>query len=125
VRVDGRRVQSALLIEETHDAATPFNGALQARKDFPGSVLIEGVGGTTHAGSLSGVTCTDDRIVAYLKTGALPARKPGNRSDVQCDPVPAPEPDQVSIASKSASGSSSEINSVADLHREFFKSMHH
>ncbi|HEV8556774.1 MAG TPA: alpha/beta fold hydrolase [Actinophytocola sp.] len=123
VRVDGRRVQSALLIEETHDAATPFNGALQARKDFPGSVLIEGVGGTTHAGSLSGVTCTDDKIVAYLKTGALPARKPGNRSDVQCDPVPAPEPDQASIASKSVSASSSEINSVADLHREFFNSM--
>jgi hypothetical protein len=102
VKVDGRGVQSLLMINETLDAATPYSGALQTRKTFPHSVLIEGVGGTTHAGSLSGVTCTDDRIAAYLQTGALPPRKPGNRSDVQCDPVPAPEP-PAAAASKSAS----------------------
>jgi pimeloyl-ACP methyl ester carboxylesterase len=120
VRVDGRKVKDALLISETNDAATPFGGALQTRRDFPGSVLIEGVGGTTHAGSLSGVACTDDKIAAYLKTGALPQRKPGNRSDVQCDPVPAPEPE--AAAKKAASSSSAGVNSVADLHREFLKS---
>lgn len=93
VRVDGRKVRSALLINETLDAATPIEGAFEARRLFPNSVLIEGVGGTTHSGSLSGVACTDGRIVAYLKTGALPARKPGNnRSDVQCPPVPQPTP---------------------------------
>jgi hypothetical protein len=42
---------------------------------------------------LSGVTCTDDRIAAYLQTGVLPKRLPGNHSDVQCPPVPAPQPD--------------------------------
>jgi len=67
VKVDGRRVQSALLINETLDAATPYSGALQTRRTFPHAVLIEGVGGTTHAGSLSGVACTDDRIAAYLQ----------------------------------------------------------
>lgn len=103
VKVDGRGVQSALLINETLDAATPYTGALQTRKTFPNSVLIEGVGGTTHAGSLSGVTCTDDRIAAYLQTGALPARVSGNRSDVQCDPVPAPEPPAAAAAAKSSS----------------------
>ncbi|WP_343970741.1 alpha/beta fold hydrolase [Kribbella koreensis] len=92
VKIDGRKVKSLLLINETLDAATPYSGAIQTRKIFPHSALIEGVGGTTHAGSLSGVACTDDRIVAYLQTGALPTRKPGNRSDLQCDPVPAPEP---------------------------------
>jgi len=101
VKVDGRGVQSVLMINETLDGATPYSGALQTRKTFPNSVLIEGVGGITHAGSLSGVTCTDDRIAAYLQTGALPARKPGNRSDVQCDPVPAPEPATVTTTSKS------------------------
>jgi len=90
--VNGSAAPPALLIAETHDAATPFSGALEVRRLFPRSILIEGVGGTTHAGSLSGVTCTDDRIAAYLLTGALDPRVKGNRSDVRCDPVPAPDP---------------------------------
>jgi pimeloyl-ACP methyl ester carboxylesterase len=123
VKIDGRGVQGALLIEETNDAATPFGGALQTRKDFPNSVLIEGVGGTTHAGSLSGVACTDDLITAYLKTGALPARKPGNHSDVLCPPVPAPEPD--AALSKKAATVNTATTSVAALRQEFLRSMQH
>ena len=73
VNVNGARVPGVLLIEETNDAATPWAGAIEVRKRYPGAVLIEGVGGTTHAGSLSGVSCTDDRIATYLLTGALPA----------------------------------------------------
>ncbi len=93
VDVNGKKVPPILLIEETNDAATPWSGAIEVRKRFPRSVLIEGVGGTTHAGSLSGVSCTDDRIADYLLTGALDPRKPGrNTSDVQCPPVPAPDP---------------------------------
>ena len=102
VKVDGKKVPPILMIEETNDAATPFEGALEARRTFPKSVMIEGVGGTTHAGSLSGVTCTDDKIADYLLTGALPERKPGNRSDVQCDPVPPPAPTPVAAASAAA-----------------------
>jgi pimeloyl-ACP methyl ester carboxylesterase len=99
VNVKGQHVPPILLISETEDAATPFEGALEVRKRFHRSVLIEGVGGTTHAGSLSGVSCVDDRIADYLLTGALPPRKPGqNRSDVQCDPVPPPEPTPASSA---------------------------
>ena len=94
VDVEGRQVKSRILmISETYDAATSYSGALATRREFPSSFLIEGVGGTTHSGSLSGIACTDDTIAAYLDTGVLPARKPGrNRSDKQCDPVPAPEP---------------------------------
>ncbi|MFF0340366.1 alpha/beta fold hydrolase [Kribbella sp. NPDC004875] len=103
VKVNGSRVKSLLLINETLDAATPYSGALQTRKTFPNSVLIEGVGGTTHAGSLSGVACTDDRIAAYLQTGALPPRRPGNRSDVKCPPVPAPQPTSSAAAASSGS----------------------
>jgi len=109
VKVDGRHVQSALLINETLDAATPYSGALQTRKTFPHSVLIEGVGGTTHAGSLSGVACTDDRIVAYLQTGALPARRPGNQSDVKCPPVPALQPDAALAATAKSSGATAAL----------------
>jgi len=92
VKVDGSKVQSVLMINETFDGATPYSGSLEVRKLFPNAVLIEGVNGTTHSGSLSGIACTDDRIAAYLATGALPARQPGSGSDVQCDPVPQPEP---------------------------------
>ena len=69
------------------------------------SVLIEGVGGTTHAGSLSAVACVDNTIADYLATGTLPKRKPGDSSDVQCDPVPQPDP-SAAASGASASGSS-------------------
>ncbi|TDV42726.1 alpha/beta hydrolase family protein [Actinophytocola oryzae] len=114
VKVDGRGVKDALLINETFDAATPYSGALEVRKLFPHSVLIEGVNGTTHAGSLSGVECTDSLITDYLKTGALPARKPGNRSDVQCDPVPAPDPTAPAAADQRAASTAS-LDARAEL----------
>lgn len=82
--------RSALLINETFDGATPFSGALEVRRRFTGAVLIEGVKGTTHAGSLSGIGCVDNRIAAYLANGRLPDRRSGDRSDVRCKPVPAP-----------------------------------
>ena len=84
--------RSALLINETFDAATPFSGALEVRRRFTEAVLIEGVKGTTHAGSLSGIGCVDNRIAAYLATGRLPDRRSGDRADVRCDPVPSPPP---------------------------------
>ncbi|HET9141373.1 alpha/beta hydrolase [Actinophytocola sp.] len=123
VRIDGSKVKDALLISETLDAATPYEGALATRRLYPRSALIEGVGGTTHAGSLSGVACTDNLIVAYLKTGALPNRVPGNRSDVQCPPVPRPDPSaQAQSRTTAAAGS---IRSVADLHQAFLQSLRH
>ncbi|WP_410788683.1 alpha/beta hydrolase [Kribbella sp. C-35] len=39
VKVDGSRVQSLLMINETLDAATPYSGALQTRKTFPNAAL--------------------------------------------------------------------------------------
>jgi pimeloyl-ACP methyl ester carboxylesterase len=92
VTVDGAKVPAMLLINETFDAATPYEGALEVRSRFPKSVLIEGVDGSTHAGSLNGVTCTDSLIAAYLADGSLPARVAGRVSDVKCDPVPQPDP---------------------------------
>jgi pimeloyl-ACP methyl ester carboxylesterase len=79
-----------LLINETKDAATPYSGALTVRGLFPSSALIAGVGGTTHAGSLSGVSCVDDRIATFLDTGALPTRLAGTGPDVRCPKVPVP-----------------------------------
>ena len=107
MEVNGAKVPPILLINETYDAATPFSGALTVRRLFPRSVLIEGVGGSTHAGSLSGVACTDDKIAAYLADGTLPARVPGNTSDVKCDPVPQPDPTATQAQARTLATSSS------------------
>ncbi len=92
VRVDGSKAPPMLLISETLDAATPFRGSLEVRKRFPRSVLVEGVGGTTHAGSLFGNACVDDTIAAYLRTGALPNRVKADTSDLRCGPLAPPDP---------------------------------
>ncbi|GAA4619174.1 alpha/beta hydrolase [Saccharopolyspora hordei] len=100
VEVDGSGVESALLISEELDAATPFAGALEARDRFPGASLISLPGGTTHSGSLSGNACLDDQIADYLLTGALPERKPGRGPDTTCEPLPQPTPEGVSTMAK-------------------------
>nr|WP_052478851.1 alpha/beta hydrolase [Kibdelosporangium sp. MJ126-NF4] len=110
VKIDGRKVSSLLMINETKDAATPYEGALEVRGRYPNSALIEGVDGTTHSGSLNGVACTDNAIADYLTSGKLPARKPGRRSDVQCDPVP--QPDAVAPSAKSAQPMSQSAGAV-------------
>lgn len=92
VAVTGAEAPPVLLISETKDAATPFSGALETRKRFPRSILLEGVGGTTHAGSLFGSPCMDATIAAYLSSGLLPRRVPANRSDKQCAPLAPPDP---------------------------------
>jgi len=112
VNVNGAKVPPILLISETNDAATPYPGSLEIRKRFPRSVLIEGVGGTTHAGSLSGIACTDDTIAAYLDNGALPNRVHGNRSDKQCDPVPQPDPTAAAAKTLSTTSSSGSIKAT-------------
>lgn len=92
-KISGAKVKvPVLMINETKDAATPYSGALAMRQLFPTSVLLAGVNGTTHAGSLSGVGCVDNRIAEYLATGKVPARQRGSRADVFCKPVPAPQP---------------------------------
>ena len=75
---------------------------------------------TTHAGSLSGVSCTDDRIATYLLTGALPTRLSGDRSDVQCEPVPPPDPAPAvaaAAAARAGSGVTIQDRLPADLRR--------
>lgn len=95
-RVDGGAVDSALLINQQYDAATPLPGALEVRERFPKSSLIGVPGGTTHSGSLSGNACVDDKIAAYLATGERPERAPGRRADVTCEPLPKPVPEGAS-----------------------------
>jgi pimeloyl-ACP methyl ester carboxylesterase len=91
VNVKGHGV-SALLIDETLDAATPYDGSLEVRRRFAHSSLIAEPGGTTHADSLSGDRCVDSKIAAYLRDGTRPARKTWDGPDALCSPLPNPRP---------------------------------
>jgi pimeloyl-ACP methyl ester carboxylesterase len=93
--VNGNGISSALLIDETLDAATPYPGSLVVRGLFPHAVLLAEPGGTGHAETLSGDTCVDGTIAAYLTTGALPSRQPGPGPDATCAPLPPPDPSPV------------------------------
>jgi len=103
--VSGETVPPILLLSETNDAATPFSGSLVVRKRFPKAALIEGVGGTTHAGSLFGDDCVDNAVADYLASGVVPKRRKGDRSDKHCPPLPQPNPlNGTSVAKRSAAG---------------------
>ena len=114
--VNGSKVKSkVLLIDETLDPATPFAGSLEVRRRFPTASLIEGVGGTTHAGSLSGVACTDNAVGRYLTDGTVPPRLSGNRSDKKCPPVPKPDPTAPNTLRKAAPGSSAVLDKLRQV----------
>ena len=98
VTVDGRDVASVLMVDETLDAATPYEGSLEVRSRFPGARLISLPGGTSHAVTLFGNACTDNAIAAYFRDGTLPSRKAGRTSDKQCAPLPEPTPGASSTA---------------------------
>jgi pimeloyl-ACP methyl ester carboxylesterase len=117
VEVDGVKSPPVLLISETLDAATPFSGSLEVRKRFPRSALIEGVGGTTHAGSLFGNACVDNTIAAYLTTGALPRRLKANRADRRCKAIAPPDPTPGTLGPAPKSTESAAVRTRLELQK--------
>jgi pimeloyl-ACP methyl ester carboxylesterase len=106
VTVNGTKVSSALLIDETLDAATPFEGSEYVRSVFPHSVLLAEPGGTTHADSLFGDLCVDNTIANYLAKGSLPQRNPNAKWDKTCKPLPTPVPSSGAAASSRSAAQS-------------------
>jgi pimeloyl-ACP methyl ester carboxylesterase len=92
VTIRGGRTPSVLMVDETLDAATPYEGSLEVRRLYPHASLIAEPGGTTHADSLSGDACVDNKIAAYLKDGTRPPRKSWDGPDAICSPLPPPHP---------------------------------
>ena len=90
-------MNSALLIDETLDAATPFPGSLEVRKLFPHASLIAEPGGTSHADSLFGDTCVDgyDRRLPDDWGSARTATVRAVGQDVR--PVAAARPDAAGV----------------------------
>ncbi len=91
--VDGSKVSIPfLLVQQSLDGATPYEGAQSVKQEFPSSAMVLEVGATTHAAVYSGNKCVDDVVTAYLLNGTLPSRSAGNDADISCDRTPFPEP---------------------------------
>ncbi len=101
LKIDAKGMATALLVQSTLDAATPYPGGLEMHKLLPSRLIAE-VGGKTHANTLDGNACLDDRVAAYLATGALPANKPGGGPDVKCEALPDPVPSGASASARTA-----------------------
>lgn len=96
-----RHLPGMLLVQSTEDAATPVEGGLEMHKVFPSSRLVFEVGGKTHSNTLNGNACLDDKVAAYLDTGALPADRRG--PDAYCEAVPElNDPDPTAVQLKAA-----------------------
>ncbi|MGI8336481.1 alpha/beta hydrolase [Actinomadura scrupuli] len=73
VHLEARRgLPDMLMFQATLDAATPYAGGLEMHQIFRGSRLVIEDGGRTHGVLQRGNACLDDKLNAYLATGALP-----------------------------------------------------
>ncbi|MEU6451206.1 alpha/beta hydrolase [Streptomyces sp. NPDC046979] len=98
----------ALLFQATGDAATPYEGAVTAHRLLRGSALVVEEGGGNHGITLSGNSCLDERLAAYLADGTVPRGAGGasaGEPDAVCAALPQPEPLESKAASTSARGS--------------------
>jgi hypothetical protein len=74
LRVDGAGLPPILMLQGTLDAATPYQGALVARRLLPSARLVAVIGSGNHGQSLADPKndCVDGYLDRYLATGALP-----------------------------------------------------
>ncbi len=90
MRIDGSRLPPILMLQGTLDAATPYKGALVARKLLPTARMVVVEGGGNHGQSLSSPPneCVLGYLNRYLATGALPASSAP--VSAKCPALPAP-----------------------------------
>ncbi|MFE9684460.1 alpha/beta hydrolase [Streptomyces sp. NPDC006285] len=90
VDVSNDAVPPVLLFQATDDAATPYEGAVTLHHLLRGSSLVVEEGGGNHGITLSGNTCLDEHLAAYLTDGRVP--RDGGEADARCARLPDPEP---------------------------------
>ena len=101
VPVKGSRIGPILLSTETLAAGYREESIMDIRRTFPQARLITVVNGVASSNALSGNTCVDNTIVAYLRDGTVPARQAGDVADVECAKPPFPDPTASSKSSNS------------------------
>jgi pimeloyl-ACP methyl ester carboxylesterase len=75
MRIDGSGLPPLLMLQGTLDAATPYQGALVARRLLPSARMVVVAGGGNHGQSLSSPPnpCVMGYLNRYLGNGTLPA----------------------------------------------------
>jgi hypothetical protein len=106
VNVANDRVPPVLVFQATDDAATPYRGGVTVHRLLRGSSLVVERGGGNHGITLSGNSCLDTYLVAYLADGSVP--REGGEVDAVCEAPPEPKPLDAKAAATSSPG--------ADLH---------
>ncbi|MFK0157190.1 alpha/beta hydrolase [Streptomyces sp. NPDC090493] len=101
--IANRKLPPVLLFQATDDAATPYQGGVTVHRLLAGSSLVVEQGGGNHGITLSGNTCLDARLAAYLTDGTVP-RGTGT-ADAVCAKTPDPKPLTTKAASTSSRGS--------------------
>lgn len=91
VAITGKGPRNVLVVQNTRDPATPWQSGLGLREALGKRAAFVGVNQGGHGVFALG-TCADDVMVAFLATGALPAR------DRFCEGVPPPSPLARSLA---------------------------
>ncbi|MEV0636591.1 alpha/beta hydrolase [Streptomyces sp. NPDC050619] len=103
VNVANGKLPPTLLFQATNDAATPYEGGVTVHHLLRGSSLVVEQGGGNHGISLSGNTCLDKHLAAYLTDGTVP--RGDGEADAVCAALPDPEPLSSTATVTSARGS--------------------
>ena len=90
VNIANGKLPPVLLFQATNDAATPYVGGVTVHRLLARSSLVVEDGGGNHGITLSGNTCLDTYLSAYLTDGTVP--RGHGEADAVCQKLPDPEP---------------------------------
>jgi pimeloyl-ACP methyl ester carboxylesterase len=90
VNIANGKLPPALLFQATDDAATPYQGGVTVHRLLAGSSLVVEQGGGNHGITLSGNSCLDEYLSAYLAKGTVP--RGSGTADAVCRKLPDPKP---------------------------------
>ena len=92
LQIQGAALPGILMLQGTLDAATPYAGALVARRRLPTARMVVVQGGGNHGQSLAQPpnSCVDGYLNRYLATGALPGGS--GLVNATCPALPPPGP---------------------------------
>ncbi len=93
-RVDGAGLPTVLMINSTHDPATPYEGAQLAHRAFRNSRFVTVRNDGDHGQFASGNACVDEIGTRFFVDGVAPRR------DTTCEglPLPGPQSAQQAVA---------------------------
>ena len=112
VNIANGKLPPVLLFQATDDAATPYEGGVTVHRLLAGSSLVVEQGGGNHGITLSGNSCLDTYLSAYLSKGTVP--RGGGVADAVCQKLPDPKPlSTAKTASTAAAASATSAHGTA------------